>query len=133
MVAGRVVTYPDRPRVVEGHRGGTCTDPGCECGGWRDTDPEHSANQGGQPALPWYGCWVRPDDYQVTAHKTITRCSDEGCEHERIIVNGAILTAEPLKIMLIGEPGTGRVWCRLTADVARLHAMDALAAHGMTA
>ena len=60
MVSGRTEIYPERPRVVEGHRGGKCPDPGCECGGWRESDPEHSADQGGQKALPWYACWFIP-------------------------------------------------------------------------
>ena len=70
---------------------------------------------------------ILPDDYTVTAHKIVTRCSDLGCEHERVIVNGAILNTDPLKIMLISEPGTGRAWRKLTAQEAAEHATRALA------
>lgn len=126
MVNGNTEVYPQRPRVSQGHRGKTCTEPGCECGGWIESDPEHSADQGGQRALPWYACWIRPEDYTVTAHKTVTRCSDRGCEHERLIVNGAILTAPPLKIFLVSEPGIGRAWRRLTGAEAAQHAALAL-------
>ena len=127
MVNGRTVTYPDRPRVSEGHRGQKCTDPACDCAGWTVTDPEHSADQGGQPNLPWYACWIRPGGYTVTAHKIVTRCSDKGCEHERLIVNGAILNAAPLKILLVAEPGAGRIWRKLTEAEAIEHAAAALA------
>lgn len=127
MVSGRVVTYPARRRVSEDHRGEACPDPDCHCGGWRASDPEHSADQGGQPALPWYACWIRPGAYQVTAHKTVTRCSDKGCEHERLIVDGATLTGPPLKVILVSEPGAGRIWRRLTADEAAAHATRMLA------
>lgn len=122
MVAGRVVTYPDRPRISEGHRGETCATPGCECGGWTDIDPEHSQDMGGQPALPWYACWITPGAYQVTGHEATVRCTDLGCEHERVMVNGAELTAPPLKVLLVSEPGLGRIWGRLTARQAREHA-----------
>jgi len=127
-VSGRAVTYPDRPRVSEGHRGGKCPE-GCGCGGWQVTDPEHSADQGGQPNLPWYACWIHPDDYMVTAHMIVTRCSDKGCKHERLIVNGGqlIMGTRPLKIYLASEPGTGRIWRRLTQAEAAEHATAALA------
>jgi hypothetical protein len=126
MVNGNTEVYPSRARVSDGHRGEKCGDPGCGCGGWVETDPEHSADQGGQPALPWYACWIHPGDYTVTAHKTITRCSDKGCEHERLIVNGGLLNVPPLKIYLVSEPGTGRIWRRLSAAEAEAHATAAL-------
>lgn len=126
MVSGRTAVYPARPRVTESHRGGKCP-AGCGCGGWVETDPDHAASQGGQPALPWYACWIRPGAYEVTAHKAVTRCSDLGCEHERLIVNGAALLEVPLKVVLVAEPGAGRIWRRLTADEARAHAGAALA------
>ena len=116
MVAGRVEIYPDRPRVVEGHRGGTCPDPSCGCGGWLNIDEEHSADMGGQPVLPWYAAWVRAGEWQLTGHVAKYRCSDLGCEHERVMINGAQLLASPLKVVLISEPGTGRIWRTLTAD-----------------
>ena len=85
---------------------------------------------GGQPVLPWYACWIHPAGYTITAHKTITKCSDLGCEHERLIVNGGMLTAAPVKILLVAEPGTGRAWRRLTGTEARGHATRALEGTG---
>jgi len=126
MVAGRVVTYPDRPRVVEGHRGEKCGTPGCECGGWRDIDPEHSADMGGQPVLPWYAAWIRPHAYTLTGHTATVRCSDLGCEHERLMINGAQIDGAPLKILLISEPGRGRMWRTMTHGEAQEHAERAL-------
>jgi hypothetical protein len=126
MVAGRLVSYPDRQRVTEGHRGQKCPDPECGCGGWTNIDPEHSADMGGQLALPWYAAWIMPGSYQVTGHKAVYRCSDRGCEHERLMVNGATLAAPPLKVILVSEPGAGRIWRTLTADEAAEHATAAL-------
>lgn len=126
MVSGRTAVYPERPKVSEGHRGAVCPDPDCDCGGWRETDPEHSASQGGQPNRPWYAVWFRPGDYQLTAHKTVTRCSDLGCEHERLIINGAMLLSPPLKVYLTSEPRSGRIWRKLTSDEAAEHARNSL-------
>lgn len=128
MVNGRTVTYPDRPRVIEGKRGQKCAEPGCGCGGWLDADPEHSADMGGQPVLPWYAAFIHPHAYILTAHKAVVRCSDKGCEHERLMINGGKLSAPPLKVILISEPGHGRIWRRLTDDEARGHATAAVAA-----
>ena len=125
MVNGARAVYVDRPRLTEGHRGGKCPE-GCGCGGWIETDPEHSADQAGQPNLPWYACWFHPGDYQVTAHKIVSKCSDLGCDHERLIVNGARLLVPPLKIFLVSEPGAGRIWRKLTAEQAAEHATAAL-------
>jgi hypothetical protein len=128
VVNGSTVTYPYRLRVSEGNRGRQCPEPGCDCGGWQETDPEHSADQGGQPVLPWYACWIHPDGYTITAHKAVARCADKGCEHERLIVNGGLLNVPPLKIYLVSEPGMGRIWRRLTGAEAKEHATAALAA-----
>jgi hypothetical protein len=132
MVGGRTEAYPGRPRVIEGKRGAHCSEPGCDCGGWLDIDPEHSADMGGQPALPWYAAWIRPDSYMLTAHKTTVRCTDQGCEHERTMINGGRLTASPLKILLVAEPGAGRIWRRLTDAGAREHAQGWLDRLGLT-
>jgi hypothetical protein len=125
MVSGRTAVYPTRQKLTEGHRGGKCAE-GCGCGGWQVTDPEHSADQGGQPALPWYACWIHPAGYTVTAHWAKSRCTDLGCEHDRLIVNGAILNVPPLKIFLVSEPGAGRIWRKLAPDEAAEHATQAL-------
>jgi hypothetical protein len=130
-VSGRAVTYPDRARLTEGHRGEKCFDPSCGCGGWQATDPEHSADMGGQPNLTWYACWIRPGDYVLTAHVATTRCPDLGCEHERTLINGAQLTRLPLKIQLLSEPGTAVTRQTLTPGQALEHAAAAIAKAGV--
>lgn len=125
-VSGRATTYPSRRRLAEGHRGGKCTDPSCECGGWRVTDPEHSADMGGQPNLPWYACWIPRGAYMVTAHKITAPCSDLGCLHERTIVNGAMLTALPLKVQLLSVPGATVERRTLPFPEALTHAVAAI-------
>jgi hypothetical protein len=120
MVAGRQERYADRDRVAEGRRGHVCPDEGCDCGGFRPADPA-AADSRGDPAHPWYACYIRPGAWQLTGKQVVTRCSDKGCEHERIILNGAFLTALPLKVVLVSEPGLGRVWRTLSAaEVAAL-------------
>jgi hypothetical protein len=130
-VSGRSVIYPDRPRITEGHRGEKCFDPSCGCGGWTETDPEHSADMGGQPNLPWYACWISPLDYVLTAHVATVRCSDLGCTHQRMLINGAQLTRLPMKIQLVSEPGN--VVARRTLDQAEApeHAAAAIVTAGV--
>lgn len=127
-VSGRSVTYPDRPRITEGHRGKKCTDPSCGCGGWTTTDPEHSADMGGQPNLPWYACWISPRDYILTASVITSRCSDLGCEHKRTLIRGAMLTVLPMKIQLLSEPGEATARRTLDRDEALAHAAAAIEA-----
>jgi len=119
MVAGRQERYADRERVAEGKRGHVCPDEGCGCGGFLPTDPS-APDHGGDPAHPWYAAYVRPGAWQLTGKKIITVCTDKGCEHERVIINGAHLAmgSPSLKIVLVSEPGTGRVWRTLSSDEA---------------
>lgn len=130
-VSGRAVTYPDRRRLTEGHRGETCFDPSCGCSGWQATDPENSADMGGQPNLPWYACWIGPGAYQMTAHVAVTRCADLGCEHERTLIDGARLLTLPLKIELLSEPGRTVARRRLDPAEALGHAAAAIEAAGV--
>jgi hypothetical protein len=118
MVAGRMTHYADRARVSEGHRGHVCPDAACGCGGWTPTDPE-AGDHGGDPAHAWYAVYIRPSAYAVTVHEIETVCSDKGCRHKRMVVNGGQLTAPPLKVVLVSEPGEGRVWRRLTTEETR--------------
>lgn len=113
MVAGRQDRYADRARVSEGHRGKICTDPHCDCGGAVPVEPGRP-DSGGDPAHPWYACYIDPAAYAVTVHEIETVCSDQGCKHLRQVVNGGKLTRPPLKIVLVSEPGSGRVWRRLS-------------------
>lgn len=127
MVAGRQPFYADRARVSEGRRGHTCPDGSCDCGGWTLTDPDHVGG-GGDPAHPWYAVYIDPGAYSVTVYRKVVRCSDKGCEHERLIVSGGQLTAPPLKVVLVSEPGVGRVWRRL--DPAEVPSGSCPVAHG---
>jgi hypothetical protein len=115
MVAGRLERYADRERVSEGARGHVCPDAGCGCGGWAPSDPSHP-DHGGDPAHPWYAVYIVPGEWQLTGRQVVTRCSDLGCEHERLLLNGAFLTGSPLKVVLVSAPGDGRVWRTLSAD-----------------
>ena len=130
-VSGRTTVYPDRPRITEGHRGEKCFDPSCGCGGWQETDPEHAADMGGQPNLPWYALWIGRRDYALTGHVIKTRCSDLGCEHERTLVNGAMLRTLPLKIQLLSEPGRQVERVTLSPGQALIHAAEAIRSSGV--
>lgn len=112
MVAGRQSHYADRARVSEGQRGHVCVDAHCDCGGYVPVEPDRP-DLGGDPAHPWYAVYIDPAGYAVTVHEVETVCSDLGCAHKRMVVNGGKLTAPPLKIVLVSEPGEGRVWRRL--------------------
>jgi hypothetical protein len=130
-VSGKSDTYPERRRLIEGRRGEKCPDPSCACKGWTTTDPEHSADMGGQPNLPWYACWISPPDYILTAHVITTRCADEGHEHKRTLINGAMLTRLPLKIQLLSEPGATAERRRMDPAEALAHAAAAIKASGV--
>lgn len=121
MIAGRQEMFADRGRVSEGSRGKACAEPGCDCGGWRHTDPSEGEPLAGKPAHAWYAVYVRPGAWQVTASIVRSRCSDKGCWHERPVINGGLLTGAPLKVVLVSSPGGGRVWRALSAvEVAEL-------------
>ena len=124
MVAGRMEAFAAGAPVSERKRGQRCFDPGCDCGGWRPTaeeDREADRPRRGREAHPWYALYVRPRAWQLTAEKVTTRCPDLGCEHERLVVNGALLKAPPLKVVLVSSPGEGRTWQTLCpAEVAAL-------------
>lgn len=115
MVAGQRTHYADRARISEGRSGNTCPDPDCHCGGWTATDPNRP-DSGGDPAHDWFAVYIDPAAYTVTAYRTVVRCSDRGCEHERLIVNGGQLTAPPLKVVLVSTQEQGRTWGRLPVD-----------------
>lgn len=119
MVAGRRTNYADREHISDGKRGQTCSEPGCDCGGWQVSDPARMAGVRGELAHRWYAVYIHAHAYEVLAYRTTVKCSDKGCEHDRTIVNGGRLTLPPLKVMLVSEPGEGRIWRRLTeAEIA---------------
>lgn len=117
MVAGRMPFYAARERVSEGARGHVCPDEGCSCGGFLPSDPD-TYDASGEPAHPWFALYIRTGAWQLTGHQVETPCSDRGCNkpHPRMLVNGTLLTADPLKVVLVSTPAGGRVWRRLDAD-----------------
>lgn len=115
MVAGRMPAYADRERLSEGKRGHVCPDAGCTCGGFVASDPNHY-DAAGEPAHDWFAAYVRVGDWQLTANTVTVPCSDRGCLHERQLINGCQLTADPRKVVLVSTQTEGRVWRRLTAD-----------------
>lgn len=120
MVAGRVPVYATAPKVSDGKRGKTCFEPGCDCGGWVHTDAG-AQEHGGEPAHAWYAVWMPRGGWQVSGQFVACNCGQEGCDGRRFVLNGALLTTPPLKVVLISSPGEGRVWRTLTAaDVAGL-------------
>lgn len=76
MVAGRMARFRSGPSLTEGSRGRDCGKPGCNCGGYRDTDQvlhgdgyvtvqrAASADETtGRPAHPWFLVFAR--DYAL--------------------------------------------------------------------
>ena len=118
MVAGRMSHYADRERLSEGRRGHVCPDGGCECGGFRASDPD-SRDASGEPAHDWFAVYVRAGGWQLTGNEVEVPCSDRGCSHKRVLVNGCQLVADPLKVVLVSTQQRGRVWERVPAGGAR--------------
>lgn len=109
MVGGRLTRYGSGQSVAEGRRGSRCDVPGCGCGGWTEsfvTAEDHA----GAPAHPYYAVYIPAGAWVVTAHQGVTVCADRGCRHRRVIIDGGMLTAAPLKIIHVSEPGQGRTW-----------------------
>ncbi len=118
MVAGRMSHYADRQRLSEGARGHVCPDAGCACGGFRESDPD-AYDASGEPAHDWYAVYMRAGGWQLTGNEIEVPCSDRGCLHKRVLVNGCQLTAEPRKVVLVSTQERGRVWERHDLQVDR--------------
>jgi hypothetical protein len=115
MVSGRMERYADRERLAEGRRGHVCPDRSCNCGGFRDSDP-NAYDASGEPAHEWYAVYTLVGAWRLTGNHVEIACSDRGCLHKRLNINGCQLTADPLKVMLVATPTLGRVWRRMTAE-----------------
>lgn len=117
MVAGRQKHYAVRERLSEGQRGHVCPDASCSCGGFTTADP-NASDASGEPAHPWYALYIRADQLRLTGNYVDTHCSDRVCDelHRRLLINGANLIGEPLKVVLVSTPEDGRVWQRLSVD-----------------
>jgi hypothetical protein len=69
--------------------------------------------------------------WQVSGQFVACECGGQGCDGKRFVLNGALLTAPPLKVMLVSSPGEGRVWRTLSAaEVAELMPEPATAEGG---
>ena len=115
MVGGRMAYYADRERVSEGRRGYVCPDDDCGCGGFRASDP-NAYDASGEPAHEWFAVYVRTGGWQLTGNEVTAPCSDRGCLHKRLLINGCLLTVEPRKVALVSTPEDGRVWRHLKRD-----------------
>lgn len=111
MVAGRMTAFPDRPLVSQGRRGERCATPGCGCGGMVKHEVEEPS-RGGTPAHPYYAVFVGPGMWGLTAG--VMRLGPQRVPV--VLTNGAQLARRPTKVVLVGTPGGGRVWRRLSDD-----------------
>ena len=90
MVAGQRDHYRTGPVLAHRSRGGTCTDPGCDCGGWVPT-PGLTVGPGGGLAHEWYAIYVRGYSLAARPDGTIT---------------GGICTPDQvIRVRLVSEPG----------------------------
>jgi hypothetical protein len=113
MVAGRMSNYADRVSVSGGKRGHVCPDASCSCGGFVDADPSRPKT-GGEPAHAWYALYARTGTWQLTAKQVKARCFDQGCLHDRTLITGARLLADPMKVVLVSTQEHGRVWQKIS-------------------
>jgi hypothetical protein len=92
MLAGERTRPATGPSVVEGRRGEQCPDPGCDCVGWVNNDPDGEP----VPPHPWYAVYV--STFQVY--------TDPGGHVEGALV----FPEEVLVVRLVSRPGEGRCW-----------------------
>lgn len=109
MVAGRIDRYAARDVVSNGHRGATCVEPGCDCGGWIPT-PGLTFSPGGDPAHDWYAVYV--SDYAVAV-------TDDRPDR---IHSGVVDQSQVLAVRHVSSPGLGRTWTRTTLAEVQAHA-----------
>ncbi len=109
MVAGRVDRYATRDVVSNGHRGATCVEPGCDCGGWTPT-PGLNPAPGGDPAHDWYAVYVSSYSVGVTEDRPDR-------VHAAVVAPGEVLA-----VRHISAPGVGRTWTRVPLEQVSAHA-----------
>jgi hypothetical protein len=112
MVSGRMPRYADRERLSEGRRGHVCPDSSCGCGGMVAADP-NAQDAAGAPAHDWFALYVRRGAWRLTGNTVTVACSDKGCLHDRLLINGCELTRDPLKVVLVSTQADGRIWQRI--------------------
>ncbi|MFI9558843.1 hypothetical protein [Nonomuraea endophytica] len=79
MVAGRMTHFRPGPSLTEGARGQDCGVPGCDCGGYTDTEQvlhadgavtirrtDSTTSSAGKAAHPWYAVYARAYHLAVT-------------------------------------------------------------------
>lgn len=103
MVAGRLDRYADRDVVADGHRGGTCPDPECDCGGWVPT-PGLTPAPGGDPAHDWYAVYISGYQLGVAA------------DRPGRVAGAVVMRDQVLAVRHVSKPGVGRTWKRTTLD-----------------
>lgn len=106
MVAGRQSHYADRDVVADGHRGKTCSTPGCDCDGWVPT-PGLTPAPGGDPAHPWFAVYVAGWISLCVSPDRTDRI------HSCMVEPGQVSA-----IRHVSTPGVGRVWKRTTLEQA---------------
>ena len=109
MVAGRMDRYADRDVVTRGHRGSTCPDAECGCGGWVPT-PGVAPEQGGDPAHDWFAVYVSGYALGVTEDRP-----------DRVH-SGVVEPAQVLVVRHVSTPGGGRKWERTSLEQVRADA-----------
>jgi hypothetical protein len=103
MVAGQLERYATRDPVAAGHRGSTCPDPECDCGGWVST-PGLVPSAGGDPAHDWYAVYAGGYSLGITADRP-----------DR--VHSAIVDPDQVRaVRHVSSPGVGRTWVRSSLE-----------------
>lgn len=67
MVAGRLHAY--RAQATRASRTDACATPGCDCGGWTQT--ETNIDRGGRRAPTWFAVWCRSYDRIATSPQVV--------------------------------------------------------------
>jgi hypothetical protein len=104
VVAGRRTHHAAGPPLAARHRGQTCPEPDCDCGGWVQKPDAYDGPP--RPALPWFAVYV--NHYEPASY---TDTPD--------VVTAAICTpADVLKVMQVSAPGEGGMWLRVADPTA---------------
>jgi len=99
MVNGTTLQFATRTSLTSGHRGGTCPDDGCDCGGWIPTPgmPDRDTPQ----VHDWYAVYVSGYAVGVTP------------EHPNLARVAVVQPGQVLAVRHVSTPGVGRTWKRV--------------------
>lgn len=106
MVAGRQSHYATRDVIANGSRGKTCSEPGCDCGGWVPAQPDLARPEGGDPAHDWFAVY--------TYNLALAVSPDRPDRIHSCVVEPDDVVA----IRHISTPGVGRTWRRVSLSDA---------------